>query len=120
LEEIMKYAHCTTALLACALATCLMMGVTVAAGDRDPKTETVTIDNFSFSPKTLTIAAGTKVTWINRDDVPHTATSSKKPRQFDSGTLDTDDRFSHVFAQPGSYDYFCTVHPHMVGRIIVK
>jgi plastocyanin len=80
----------------------------------------VLIDNFAFSPRVLTIAAGARVTWINRDDVPHTATSDVKPRLFDSGTLDTDDRFEHVFKTPGVYDYFCAVHPHMTGRIIVK
>jgi plastocyanin len=80
----------------------------------------VKIDNFTFDPPTLTIAAGTKVTWVNRDDVPHTATSTAKPKSFDSGTLDTDQQFSHVFSKPGTYDYFCAVHPKMTGRIIVK
>jgi plastocyanin len=80
----------------------------------------ITIDNFRFSPRELTVTAGTKVTWVNNDDVPHTATSSAKPRSFDSKTLDTDDKFSHVFTTPGTYDYFCAVHPHMTGRIIVK
>ena len=80
----------------------------------------VTIDNFAFNPPVLTVALGTKVTWINRDDVPHTATSTAKPRAFDSGTLDTDDQFAHVFEAPGTYEYFCTVHPHMTGQIIVK
>jgi plastocyanin len=84
------------------------------------KLNEVVIDNFAFSPRTLTVAAGTKVTWTNRDDVPHTATSTRKPRLFDSGTLDTDDTYSHVFVTPGTYDYFCAVHPHMTGRIVVK
>jgi plastocyanin len=85
-----------------------------------PAEVTVHIDNFTFSPAKLTIAAGTKVTWINRDDVPHTATSSGKPRLFDSKTLDTDDKFSFVFTNPGTYDYFCALHKHMIGQIIVK
>jgi plastocyanin len=80
----------------------------------------IMIDNFSFAPAELTVAAGSKVTWVNRDDVPHTATSSGKPRQFDSGTLDTDGRFSHVFTTPGTFPYFCAVHPRMVGQVIVK
>jgi amicyanin len=80
----------------------------------------IKIDNFTFEPPTLTIAAGTKVTWVNRDDVPHTATSTAKPKSFDSGTLDTDQQFSHVFTKPGTYDYFCAVHPKMTGRIVVK
>jgi plastocyanin len=80
----------------------------------------VLIDNFTFSPRQMTVSAGTKVTWVNRDDVPHTATSTAKPRSFDSGTLDTDDRFSHVFTTAGTFEYFCAVHPHMTGKIIVK
>ena len=80
----------------------------------------VVIDNFAFNPPTLTVAAGTRVTWVNRVDVPHTATSSAKPRLFHSGTLDTDDHFAHVFTSPGTYEYFCAVHPHMTGRVIVK
>jgi plastocyanin len=80
----------------------------------------INIDNFRFSPRELTVTAGTTVTWVNNDDVPHTATSSAKPRSFDSKTLDTDGKFSHVFTTPGTYDYFCAVHPHMTGRIIVK
>jgi plastocyanin len=80
----------------------------------------VTIDNFAFNPPLLTVAVGTKVTWINRDDVPHTATSTAKPRVIDSGPLDTDDQFTHAFVAPGTYDYFCAVHPHMTGRIVVK
>jgi plastocyanin len=80
----------------------------------------ITIDNFRFSPRELTVTAGTKVTWVNNDDVPHTATSTAKPRSFDSRTLDTDGKFSHVFTTPGTYNYFCAVHPQMTGRIIVK
>jgi amicyanin len=80
----------------------------------------IVIDNFTFNPPKLTITAGTTVTWINRDDVPHTATSTSKPRRFDSRTLDTDDQFSYTFTAPGTYDYFCAVHPKMTGQIVVK
>lgn len=80
----------------------------------------VVIDNFAFKPKTLTVSAGATVTWVNRDDVPHTATARGEPRAFDSGSLDTDGRYSFVFKQPGTHDYFCAVHPHMTGKIIVK
>ena len=87
-----------------------------------PAAETVqvVIDNFAFSPRELTVAPGTRVTWVNRDDVPHTATSSVKPRTFDSGALDTDATYSFVFKAPGTYEYFCAVHPHMTAKIIVK
>jgi amicyanin len=98
----------------------LVFAAVTRAEERQSKTAEVVIDNFTFSPAQLTIAVGTTVTWTNRDDVPHTATGSKKPRAFDSGTLDTDDKFSHVFTKPGTYDYFCTVHPHMTGQVIVK
>jgi plastocyanin len=80
----------------------------------------IVIDNFSFKPSKLTITAGTKVTWVNRDDVPHTATSTTKPRVIDSKTLDTDERYSQVFRTPGTYAYFCALHPKMTGEIIVK
>jgi plastocyanin len=89
-------------------------------GGRRPAPNQVVIDNFTFDPPRLTVAAGTKVTWVNHDDVPHTATSTQKPRVFDSRTLDTDQEFSHVFTKPGTYKYFCAVHPHMTGEIIVK
>jgi plastocyanin len=80
----------------------------------------VVIDNFRFQPRQLKVAPGTRVTWVNRDDVPHTATSTQKPRTFDSGPLDTDNRFSYVFTKAGTYEYFCAVHPHMTGQITVK
>jgi plastocyanin len=78
---------------------------------------TVKIDNFTFMPQTLTVSPGTRVTWVNRDDSPHTATSTQKV--FASKALDTDDEFSFTFTKPGTYAYFCAIHPHMTGRIIV-
>lgn len=80
----------------------------------------VVIADFGFKPAELTVPAGTRVTWVNRDDDPHTVTSSDRPQHFDSGALDTGERFDHVFAAPGSYAYFCTAHPKMTARIIVK
>jgi plastocyanin len=80
----------------------------------------VVIDNFTYSPAKLTVAKGAKVTWINHDDVPHTVTSTSKPRLLDSPTLDTDDKFSFVFTKPGVYEYFCAVHPKMTGQVVVK
>jgi plastocyanin len=82
-------------------------------------TKEVTIDNFSFSPQTLTVTVGTKVTWINRDDVPHTVVSIDK-RTIVSPALDTDEKFAYTFTAPGTNDYYCSVHPHMKGRIIVR
>ncbi len=81
---------------------------------------TVGIDNFAFKPANLTVAAGTTVTWINHDDVPHTATSKDEPQVFDSGALDTDEKYSFTFSKPGTYPYYCKVHTHMTGVITVK
>jgi plastocyanin len=78
----------------------------------------VVIENFSFAPATLTVKAGTKVTWINRDDVPHTVNENDK--RFKSSTMDTDDQFSYTFSSPGTFSYFCAIHPRMTGQIIVK
>ncbi len=78
----------------------------------------VKIDNFNFTPPTLTVSPGTKVTWINKDDVPHTVTSVDK--KFGSKVLDTDEQFSFTFTAPGTYKYYCKVHPHMTGKIIVQ
>ena len=77
------------------------------------------IDNFQFSPPTLTVKAGTKVTWINNDDVPHLIVNvQNKFRQ--SPVLDTDQRFSTTIAKPGTYKYFCSLHPQMQGTIVVN
>jgi plastocyanin len=81
---------------------------------------TVIIDNFAFGPATVTVAAGTKVTWTNRDDEPHTVVSADDPRVFKSGALDTGDAFSFTFDQPGTYRYFCSIHPHMTGTVVVQ
>jgi amicyanin len=78
----------------------------------------VQIDDFAFSPPSLTVKAGTKVTWRNKDDIPHTVASST--RLFKSGALDTDDNYSFTFNEPGSYQYFCSLHPHMTGKIVVE
>ena len=80
----------------------------------------VKIDNFSFSPPTLTVVAGTTVTWINRDDIPHTVVSSDDSRVFKSKALDTDDRFSFTFTRAGTYSYFCSIHPKMTGKVVVQ
>jgi plastocyanin len=80
----------------------------------------VTIDNFTYAPPDLTVNVGTKVTWTNHDDVPHTVTSTTRPRRLESPTLDTNESFSHVFKEPGTYSYFCAVHPKMTGTVTVK
>jgi plastocyanin len=79
----------------------------------------VAIDNFSFLPKEIAVAAGTTVVWTNHDDVPHVVASADD--QFKkSAALDTDGSFSHTFTTAGTLTYFCSIHPHMTGKIIVK
>jgi plastocyanin len=78
----------------------------------------VTIDNFTFTPPELTVAVGTTVKWVNHDDIPHTVVDNNKA--FRSKALDTDDAYSFTFASAGTFSYFCGLHPHMVGKIIVK
>ena len=79
---------------------------------------TVTIDNFSFSPATVTVPAGTTIRWTNRDDIPHTVVSNDKV--FKSKVLDTDEAFAYTFSKPGTYSYFCSIHPKMVGKVVVQ
>jgi plastocyanin len=82
--------------------------------------EMIAIDNFSYSPSELTVPVGTTITWINRDDVPHTVTSDGGKGPLLSTALDTDDKYSYRFSKAGEYPYFCKVHPHMTGRITVR
>ncbi len=79
----------------------------------------VSIDNFTFTPPSVTIKAGTTVTWINKDDIPHGIASANNAFT-KSKALDTDDSYSFTFTTPGTYQYFCYVHPHMTGTIVVQ
>ncbi len=78
----------------------------------------VTIDNFSFGPGTLTVAVGTTVTWTNRDDIPHTVVSTDGT--FRSKVMDSDETFAYRFTGPGTFPYFCSVHPKMTGKVVVQ
>ena len=78
----------------------------------------VVISGYEYNPSVLTIAPGTTVTWVNEDETPHTVTENGKI--FRSAALDTGDRFSYTFAQSGEFTYYCTLHPMMVGKIVVK
>src|ERR1700720_3848494 len=78
----------------------------------------IKINNFSFAPGTFTVAAGTTVTWINHDDIPHTAVSTDGV--FKSKVMDTDEKFSYTFTKAGTYPYFCSIHPKMTGTIVVQ
>ena len=98
-------------------------GSTLAAGvlfaRAEGPTNTVTIDNFFFTPAALTVKAGTTVTWTNKDDIPHGIGSANNAFK-KSQALDTDDSYSFTFATPGTYQYFCYLHPKMVGSIVVE
>jgi len=77
----------------------------------------VSIDNFTFAPAALAAEVGTPVQWTNKDDIPHTVVDTQG--RFKSRVLDTDDKWSFTFSAPGTYDYFCSIHPHMTGKVIV-
>lgn len=83
-----------------------------------PAGPTVRIDNFTFSPAALVVKPGTTVTWVNSDDIPHTVRAADG--SFHSKVLDTNERFSTTFTKPGEHAYFCSLHPHMTGKVIVK
>lgn len=78
----------------------------------------VDIKAFMFGPRDLNVAVGTKVTWVNDDEIPHTVAETHK--LFRSGALDTSDSYSWVFNTPGEYEYFCALHPQMLGKIVVS
>jgi amicyanin len=78
---------------------------------------TVKIGNFTFGPQELKVKSGTTVTWTNEDDIPHTVVS---PNNYRSKVLDTDATYSFTFTTPGTYKYFCSLHPHMTGTIVVE
>jgi plastocyanin len=78
----------------------------------------IKVDNFTFAPETITVPTNATVTWLNRDDVPHVIASTDG--LFRSKALDTDDKYAFTFTNPGTYSYFCAVHPKMVGKIVVR
>ena len=91
-----------------------------ASAQQKPETTEVKIDNFSFGPAALTVTVGSTLTWINRDDIPHTVVSTDDPKTFKSKVLDTDEKFSFTFTKAGTFPYFCSIHPKMTGKVIVQ
>jgi plastocyanin len=109
------------------LAACVMLasaavigasGALSASAEAGSSAVEITIDNFSFTPETVTVKTGTHVTWKNRDDIPHTVVSSDN--LFKSKALDTDDKFSFTPGKPGTYTYFCSLHPKMTAKLVVE
>ena len=83
-----------------------------------PAKVSVAIDNFNFAPNTITVAVGTTVVWTNQDDVPHNVTNPDKA--FKSPTLDTGEKWEYTFKQAGTFNYYCTIHPKMTGKVVVQ
>ena len=95
-----------------------MPSLAAAQAEKEANSPSVHIDNFTFSPQEITIPRGGTVTWVNDDDIPHALAASEKA--FRSKAMDTEERFSFTFNKPGTYEYFCSLHPHMQGKVIVR
>jgi len=91
---------------------CVVYGAFAGPGETQ-----VTIDNFTFNPGAVTVSVGTKIVWENNDDIPHSIVETKG--KFHSAALDTEDKFSFTFDQAGTFEYFCGLHPHMTGKVVV-
>ena len=114
MTKIVSNIWVATALAAAVLAAAATFpAAPVQAADTEVK-----IHNFAFAPQRTTVKAGTTVTWINEDDIPHTVTSTTLA--FKSKPLDSDDKYAFTFTSPGTYTYFCSLHPHMTGSIVVE
>lgn len=113
--------HRLTPLAALALVAATTGWLSPPATARAAVTHTVEVRDYAFIPATITIQAGDSVTWVNSDDVAHTATSTAgAPAAFDTGLIDGGQSASLTFTVPGTYDYFCIPHPSMTGTVIVN
>ncbi len=114
-----KLVFANSLLLVLAISTVFLSHPTRARSEEsNAQGSEVRIDNFAFNPETLTIPANSPVTWVNKDDIPHVIASDDGV--FKSKALDTDQTYSFTFTKPGTYSYFCSIHPKMVGKIIVQ
>ena len=109
-----------TLLLGLATVACFLGAVSAARSDAAPAGPTVQVNifNYKFDPETVTVVAGTTVTWTNKDEIPHTVASTDKSFPASAG-LDTGDSYSYTFTKPGTYNYYCTLHPFMKGTVVV-
>lgn len=101
-----------------AWATLLSMVLVSTSSSASPEPATIVVENFMFAPMTSTIKAGSTVTWLNKDDEPHTVVSDTGA--FHSAAMDTNETFSFQFDKPGTYRFICSIHPRMVGTIVVE
>ena len=110
----------TFAAIAAVFTMTAIYGTRTHAAQANPpaKTVAIAIDNFKFGIVSIETAVGTTVTWTNKDDVPHTVVSATK--LFKSPPLDTGESFSYTFKQAGAFEYYCSMHPRMTGKIVVK
>jgi plastocyanin len=106
------------AALGLAIAVLAGSGAVTAVAEQKPDTIDVKIDNFTFGPADVIVTAGATVTWTNRDDIPHTVVSGDKV--FKSKVLDSDEEFAFTFGTPGTFPYFCSLHPKMTGTVVVR
>ena len=105
--------------IALAMAALLVVHPTLARGEETKGSGAeVKVDNFTFGPDTLTVPVNSTVTWVNKDDIPHVIASNDG--LFKSKALDTDQKYSHTFTKAGTYPYYCSIHPKMVGKIVVQ
>jgi plastocyanin len=116
---ILIFGLAASVVTAFALVQGTMPSLAMSPVDKPASGATVKIDNFSFGPATITIPVGSTVTWTNNDDVPHVV-SSDDNKMFKSKALDTDDHFSFTFTKPGTYNYYCAIHPKMTATIVVQ
>ncbi|MGO9934485.1 MAG: cupredoxin domain-containing protein [Steroidobacteraceae bacterium] len=109
-----------TRLLIAALSIAILvgMGSSIAAAAETADPPKIVVKDFMFTPMSLTVKAGSTVTWVNMDDEPHTVVSNTQ--LFRSGALDTKETFSFKFPEPGTYHFTCSIHPRMVGTIVVQ
>jgi plastocyanin len=105
-------------MLPLALAMVVVLHPTRAKSEDKGSPLEVRVDNFTFGPDALTVPVNSTVTWVNKDDLPHVIASTDGV--FKSKALDTDDKYSYTFTKAGTYAYFCSIHPKMVGKIVVQ
>ena len=107
-----------TMLTVLSLSTVLLLHPARAISEDKEVAPEVKIDNFTFGPMELTVPVNSTVTWVNKDDIPHTVVATDGA--FKSRALDTDQKFSFKFEKAGTYTYYCSVHPKMLGKIVVQ
>ena len=100
-----------------AFAAGMAMCCAVYAALAEPGETRIAIDNFTFKPATITVSRGTRIVWENDDDIPHSLVETQG--KFHSPALDTEDKFGFTFNQAGTIEYFCGLHPHMTGKVVV-